>query len=251
MTFPLTLINWSKICSRCDHFRNYCFYWTKTRLLFAGTLTSTITLRVSARGRAIGWPDSSACLQSREQVELTQPGEAPKATQQDPRSHSDVPKPPHALCLLRLMCAQRGTYLILSSIVVTNALWLSENTSTGCWHTALTSGYLSLSLSYVSHSWSLKFIPLIVSEPRRPHVPHLSPVESTVKCYVSSGRAFTEAWRPHTAPRDLEMRVNKPSEPSLTPRVVTYGTDWWENKAGSSVINASTSLGILCHMWQI
>lgn len=202
------------------------FYWTKTRLLFTGTLTNTTTLRVSARGQAIRWPDSSACFC--EQVELTQPEEAPKATRQDPQSHSGVPKPPYALCLLRLVCAQRGTYLSLSDIFITNALCLSENTSTGCWHTALTSGYLSLSLalSCVGHRSSLKSIPLIVSELRRPHVLHLSPVESTVKCYVSSGRALTEAWRPHTAPRDPEMRVNKPSEPSLTPCVVTYGTDW-------------------------
>lgn len=101
-----------------------------------------------------------------------------------------------------------------SSIFITNTLWLGKN------------------ISIVLQAWpldtpplflysQLKSISLIVSVLHQPHVLHLSPGVRTVKCYFSSGTVFTEAWRPHTAHRDPEMRVNKPGEPSLTPRVVT------------------------------
>lgn len=59
----------------------------------------------------------------------------------------------------------------------------------------------------------------------------------------------TEARRPHTARRDPKMRVNKPGEPSLTPCVAAYSADWWENKAGSSMINTSPFLRMICYGW--
>lgn len=57
----------------------------------------------------------------------------------------------------------------------------------------------------------------------------------------------TGAWRPHTAPRDPAMRVNKPGEPSLTPCVATYSADGWENKVRSSMITTSPFLRIFCY----
>lgn len=77
----------------------------------------------------------------------------------------------------------------------------------------------------------------------------LSPAESTVKRYVSSGSAFTtQRHGGHTQlPEIPEMRVNKPGEPSLTPCVAAYSADWWENKAGSSMINTSPFLRMLRH----
>lgn len=70
---------------------------------------------------------------------------------------------------------------------------------------ALRSGMETTRFTAVTSGWPpslLKSISLIVSELRRPHVLHLSPAAPSVKCYVSSGCAFTEAWRPHTASTD-------------------------------------------------
>lgn len=66
-------------------------------------------------------------------------------------------------------------------------------------------------------------------------------------CFLWQCLYNTGAQRPHTAPRDPEMRVNKPGEPSLTPCVATYSADWWENKAGSSMINTSPFLRMICY----
>lgn len=86
------------------------------------------------------------------------------------------------------------------------------------------------------HSWSLKSISPIVSE-----ATCAGSVTSREHCkmlrFLWQGLYNTAAWRPHTAPRDPGMRVNKPGASSLTPCVAMYSADWWENKVGSSMIN--------------
>lgn len=75
-------------------------------------------------------------------------------------------------------------------------------------------------------SSSLKSISPVVSELRRPHVLHLSPAAPSVKRYVSSGCAFTEAWRPHTAHANPKIRVNKPEETSRQHVWTENNTGW-------------------------